>query len=223
MSRSRLISCQEAVVFENWKAPVVEGYLSGDDSYHGRPPTARQLQGVQKDAHAEAYNKGLAEGRSQGYQEGKVKGLNEYKQQIDLLKNCIAIMTQPFEDLDDEVEQNLVELCVLIARQIIKREFRQDPGEIVAVIREAIKVLPLSSRHITIYLHPEDAELVKSALSLKDEDRKWSIEEDLSALRGDCRIETDTSVIDATIENRLSAIAANILGGSRDTDVRKPE
>ena len=92
-----------------------------------------------------------------------------------------------------------------------------------AVIREAIKVLPLSSRHITIYLHPEDAELVKSALSVREEDRKWSIEEDLASLRGDCRIETETSVIDASIENRLSAIAANILGGSRDTDVQKPE
>ena len=223
MTRTRVITCDEANSYENWRAPVVEGFLPCDDHYNGHPPTAREIQGLQKEAYEEAYNRGLEEGRNRGLEEGRAKGQQEYTEQADLLRGCISTLTQPFEDLDDEVEQNLVELCIVIARQIIKREFRQDPGEIVAVVREAIKVLPLSSRHVTIYLHPEDAELVKSALSLKDEDRKWSIEEDLSALRGDCRIESDTSVIDASIENRLSAIAANVLGGSRDGDVRKSE
>lgn len=223
MTRTRVITCEQADSYENWRAPVVEGFLPCDDHYNGRPPTAREIQGLQKQAYDEAFARGLEEGRKQGLEEGMAQGQREYTEQAKLLHRCIGSLTQPFEDLDDEVEQHLVELCVVIARQIIKREFRQDPGEIVAVVREAIKVLPLSSRHVTIHLHPEDAELVKSALSLKDEDRKWSVEEDLSALRGDCRIESDTSVIDASIENRLSAIAANILGGSRDGDVRKPE
>lgn len=223
MSRTRLIHSQEANSFENWKAPTVEGYLSGNDAIHSKPPTAKELQGLQKEAYDESYKKGLAEGRQRGYEEGVEKGQKEFSCKIELLMSCISTFSQPFEDLDDEMEQNMVELCVAIARQIVKREFHQDPGEVVAVIREGIKSLPISSRHVSIYLHPEDAELVRSALSLKDDDRKWSIEEDLSLLRGDCRIETESSVIDATIDNRLSAIAANILGGVRDGDVRKPE
>ncbi len=200
---------------------MVEGCLGAHDTGQARPPTVSELQGLQKQAYTEAFEKGLAEGKVQGYEEGRSRAREEFCQQIDILKSCIECLAQPFEDLDNEIEQNLVELGLVIARQIIKREFKQDPGEIVAVIREGIKTLPLSSRHVSIYLHPEDAELVKSALSLRDDDRKWSIEEDLSLARGDCRIETESSMIDAGIENRLSAIAAGILGGGRDSDARK--
>ena len=88
-----------------------------------------------------------------------------------------------------------------------------------AVVREGLAALPISARKPRIYLHPEDAQLVRSALSLREAEHDWRIEEDLLMLRGDCRIETESSRIDASIDARLSAIAANLLGGERGTDV----
>jgi flagellar assembly protein FliH len=37
-------------------------------------------------------------------------------------------------------------------------------------------------------------------------------------MRGDCRVVTENSRVDATIENRLAAIMANTLGGEREED-----
>jgi len=62
--------------------------------------------------------------------------------------------------LDEEVEKELILLVTGIATQIIRREIKMDPGQIIAAVREAIKVLPLSSQKISLYLHPEDADLV---------------------------------------------------------------
>ncbi len=222
MSRARILTGEQLVNCESWQAPVVEGHLAGFDGLENRVPTARDLQGLQKQAYDEAYTEGLEQGKQQGYIQGKSTAEQEFNRRLQLLSHCLARMTQPFEDLDDEVEQNLVQLSVAIARQIVKREFQQDPGEIVGVVRDAIKVLPLSSRHVSIYLHPEDAELIRNALSLQDEDRRWSVEEDIALTRGDCHIESESSVIDATIETRLAAAAAGILGGTRDGDTRKP-
>ena len=158
--------------------------------------------------------KKAAPGDNQGLQEAQEK-LNE---KINLFQGLLDLLARPLRELDDEVETNIVALALQIARHLIRRELKSEPGEIVAVVREGLTALPVSARNPRIYLHPEDAELVRSTLSLNDEEHNWRIEEDLLMLRGDCRIETETSRIDASIDARLSAIAANILGGDRDTD-----
>jgi flagellar assembly protein FliH len=60
--------------------------------------------------------------------------------------------------------------------------------------------------------------LVRDALSMHDEDQPLKIIEDPIQTRGGCRILTDTSQIDATVESRINAIIANLLGGERSTD-----
>ena len=85
------------------------------------------------------------------------------------------------------------------------------------MVRQGLSALPVASSSPRIYLHPEDAELVRSALSVSD-DTSWRIEEDLLMMRGDCRIETESSHIDASVDAKLSAIAAQLLGGERGSD-----
>ena len=59
---------------------------------------------------------------------------------------------------------------------------------------------------------------MRNALSLGEDEKSWRLEEDLLLSRGDCRVETESSYIDATVEARLSAIAANMLGDERRND-----
>ena len=86
------------------------------------------------------------------------------------------------------------------------------------MIREAIKVLPLASQKITLALHPEDAELVRSALKLDDSLPAWRLVENPLISRGGCKVETETSSIDATLENRIAAVVANVWGDERRKD-----
>ena len=93
-----------------------------------------------------------------------------------------------------------------------------DPGQVVAAVREAIKVLPLSSQKISLHLHPEDVELVRSVLSLDEMSPSWAVVEDPLITRGGCQVDTDLSHIDATVENRLAAVIAGLFGGEREQD-----
>ncbi|MGB1702877.1 MAG: FliH/SctL family protein, partial [Cycloclasticus sp.] len=77
-------------------------------------------------------------------------------------------------------------------KQLIRRELKAGAGQVVGVVQEALTALPSSSQNIKLFLHPEDAELVKSALSLEDEAR-WEVVEDPVVTRGGCRVETDVS------------------------------
>jgi len=105
-----------------------------------------------------------------------------------------------------------------VATQIIRREIKTDPGQVVGAVREAVSALPVSSRKITLHLHPEDASLVRSALALDEMSPAWEIVEEPLITRGGCKVDTETSRIDATIENRLAQIIANVLGDQREQD-----
>lgn len=198
---TKIISADTLSAYERWELPLVEGVL-------GNPGvmTAKQVEVIQK----QAYDEGFAQGRSDG--------LKQMQQQALRFEQLITALQTPFADLDQQVEQELVKLAVVVARQLVRREIKTDPGAVVAVVREAMGQLPVSSQQINLHLHPEDAALVRTALSLNDEDRRWRIVEDPVLARGDCRILTETSRIDATVEARLTAIIATMLGGERRDD-----
>jgi flagellar assembly protein FliH len=202
----------------SWQAPIVEGPISGKNDAPGKPPTAKQMQTLQKDAFDEAFATGRLEGLEKGYQEGLQQAESKLNTQIMLFEKLMTQLAAPLHQLDDDVENNIVALTIQIARHLVRREMKAEPGEIVAVVREALGVLPVSALRPRIYLHPEDAEVVRTALSISDDENSWHIEEDLLMTRGDCRVETESSLIDASVDARLSAISAKLLGGERDSD-----
>ena len=132
----------------------------------------------------------------------------------------MTFFEHPLQSLNEEVEQQLNQLVVTLAQQLVRREIKAEPGEIIGLIREAVQLLPASARRISIFLNPEDAELVRKTLQLdKNEDEQsWRLIEDPMITRGGCEIKSDKSVISATLENRLQALAATVLGGERAED-----
>ncbi|TAK63673.1 flagellar assembly protein FliH [Methylobacter sp.] len=184
--------------------------------------TVDEIEAMQKQAYDEAFAQGKMHGFQQGFDEGSKKG---YEDNLHLLQGQAAILislleslSEPFKRLDEEVEKELVKLVIGIATQIIRREIKSDPGQIVAVVRETLNVLPLTSQKITLKLHPEDAELMRTALALDDVSPSWSIVEDPLITRGGCEVDTDISHVDATVEHRLAAVIATLLGGEREHD-----
>lgn len=206
-----------------------------------RPPeeaptrlTVEQIEAVQKQAYDEAYAQGKKEGYAQGYHEGFQEGMQQgreegrkqgYAEQVGVLQQqaqtfeaLLQTLTQPLQQLDARVEQALVKLALGVAAQLVRRELKTDPGQVVAVIREAIAALPLAAQHVQLHLHPEDAALVRQLLNLDQRHLEWEILEDPLITRGGCLVTTDVSRIDATVENRLAAVIANVLGGEREAD-----
>jgi flagellar assembly protein FliH len=196
--------------------------------------TVEEIESMQKQAYDEAFQQGrmegVAQGKLEGFEAGKLEGLAAGRQQgydenLHLLHKKAAelallmeTLSQPFKNLDEAVEAELVKLALAVAGQIVRREIKQESGEIIAVVREAIKILPLASQKITLTLHPEDAELVRSILKLDESLPSWRLHESPAITRGGCVVETEVSTIDATLEKRLAVVAATVLGGEREQD-----
>lgn len=200
--------------------------------------TVDEIEKMQKKAYDEAYSLGKQEGFDKGFSAGTKKGMEQglaqgkkegekkgYEDNLHLLRkqtaelvSLLGSLSEPFKELDEAVENELVNLAIGIASQLIRREIKIDRGQIVAVIREAVNALPLAAQKITLHMHPEDAELVRSSLALDDVSPPWTIIEEPLFTRGGCKVETETSRINATVENRLAIIVATVLGGEREED-----
>ncbi len=196
--------------------------------------TVEQIEVMQQQAFNEAFEQGRAQGYEAGLQQGLEKGHEDgfaeghklgyqegqhllQKQAADL-NNLLETLSEPIKQLDQEIENELVQLSLAVASQIIRREIKLHPDEIVAVVREALNVLPLASQKVTLNLHPEDAELVRNILNLDDSLPSWRLVENPLLTRGGCTLETETSTVDASLEKRLAAVIANVLGGERQRD-----
>lgn len=199
-----------------WDLPEITDvsgrYVHSEDVYTEaiEVPTAAQIEQLREQTKAEAYQEGFAEGHAAGYQESMAVAAR--------LRELLAVLDQPFEDLSEQVEQELVTLAVVIAQQLVRREIRVDEKQIIAVIREALQILPAAARNVKARLNPEDAALVREMLASAEGDEHWSLVEDPLVTKGGCIIVTDVSRVDASVENRLAAIAATVLGGAREGD-----
>ena len=69
-------------------------------------------------------------------------------------------------------------------------------------------LLPLGVGNVRLYINPQDFEQVKALRERHEE--TWRIVEDAALLPGGCRVETEHSRIDATVETRITQIMAKL-------------
>jgi flagellar assembly protein FliH len=157
-----------------------------------------------------------------GYEAGVKAGRAELQGQADALKAQVARLEEilnrlcaPLPDLETEVEQQLVLLALAVGKQLARRELKTDPGQIAALIREAVGRLPAAAREVRVHLHPEDAAAIAERLASPGQERAWSVIEDPTLSRGGCLVRSENSQIDARIESRVNAIVAGMLGEER--------
>lgn len=191
-----------------WELPQINGPVLA------RNRRTADLQGIER----EAWDKGHAQGREAGIAAVRSEAQaasQELDRRVQNLGAILDFMSKPIAALDHEVQRQLASLAGAIARQIVRRELKTHPDEIVAVIRETVALLPMTAREVRVHLNPEDAKLVRSRLAEASGDRAWSIAEDPIISRGGCRVSSESSTIDAQLEQRLGAAIAAALGDTR--------
>lgn len=197
---------------EKWHAPVMDADPSRvvryREQHEASIPTANDIDQWRVQAEEE------------GYQQGLVRAQQEARELQQQLLHLIDFFEHPLQALNEDIEHQLTQLAVTLAQQLVRRELKVEPGEIIGLIRDSVKLLPGMQRNISIVLHPQDAQLVRNALSIgtSDEEHNWKLVEDPMITRGGCEINAPPSAINATLENRLSELAASVLGGEREQD-----
>ena len=197
-----------------WELPEINGPVLA------RNRRVVDLSGIER----EAWERGYAEGRdaaTAAVRKEQQATQVELDRRVQNLASILDFMAKPIAALDTEVQRQLVLLAGAIARHIVRRELQTQPDEIVAVIRETVALLPMTARDIRVHLNPEDAKLVRSRVVEAGSDRSWNIAEDPLISRGGCRVSSENSTIDATLEQRLGAVIASALGDSRTADAQE--
>lgn len=205
MNMSKPLRNDKSNTVKAWNAPSFNTGKSnaGMAGLH----THEQNEAIKK----QAYDEGFAEGHNDG--------LKRAQQQIQEKTNCLDsilnTLTEPLLELDEQVTAELCDLAMLVAGHIVRRELKTSPGEVIATVKEALSLLPVATGSVRLELHPQDAVTVREALSGVDAELSWNIVEDPLLTRGGCRVATNTSRIDATVETRLNATIASALGSER--------
>jgi flagellar assembly protein FliH len=181
-----------------------------------RLPTAEEIEAIQQAAHQEGYDAGHQEGFEFGRREGIEAARQETQARLQLFDGLIELLDRPLRQLDDQVENELLHLVGQVARQVVRRELSLAPEQILVVLHEALDALPSSARHVRVALHPEDAALVRESYAQAQTELGWRVQEDPTLSRGGCRILSDNSRMDATLETRLGRMIESLLGQEQD-------
>lgn len=222
MILSKVISLSDDVSYQAWKAPE---FASGDTSNTAEAlafPYKQETAGeAPKEAGVSSYQDDLDDAYHKGLEEGLKQSGTSHEGQTEQLQQILQALTRPVQRVNDNVEAELVELSLAVAKLILQREISEDPKHIAGLIREAVKQLPAATQNVRIHLNPDDAVIVQSALATSEKSSSWMIEADPAMKPGDCQIHTDTSFIDAGIDGLINRLAAEMLGGHRSTDLNE--
>lgn len=192
-----------------WVPPEVNGPVIGNARRADLDALERQ-----------AWDQGYEAGRKEGTEATRKQQQNLIAEQQKLVQRLTAVWDQlaaPLKDLDQQIVQQLATLAAAIARQVVRRELKTEPEQIIGVIRETLALLPGNARDIRVFLHPTDAALVRERLSEGASESAWTLVEDPVMSRGGCRVQTQNSSIDARLEARLADAIAAALGDERQT------
>jgi flagellar assembly protein FliH len=179
-----------------WTLPPLAGARAG-----GGPPTARELDELERSAHHEGFERGRAEGYAAGMAQARAHG-----EQLAVLLDRFA---RPLAELEGEVEHVLVNLANAVAAALLRGMAKHDPGMVAALARHAASGLPAAARDVEVILHPEDLAAVEKALP--ERDPRWRLVANPQLARGDVRVHSDSVRLDATLATRLANAAEALL------------
>lgn len=155
-----------------------------------------------EEGHQEGLRAGYEEGVAAGRTEGLQQGSTEVARQMQTLDSLLTHLTHSLNEQDYQLEQALFNLVKEISSQVVQRELLADSGHIMQVVQQALEALPPTRDNIRILVHPDDHALVTQAAEQNEE--KWRViaSRDISA--GGCRVETEYSAVDFTVEQRFA-------------------
>ena len=151
-------------------------------------------------------------GYDEGFEKGHADGLAKAQPVTADLQQLWEAMDQPFARQE---EARFKEQCLLVSRvamAVLERELQTEPAAIEAALRRAIELLKSSSQAVEITVNSHDLSRLEEVAPELLQNQPWRVEVDDDLMPGGCRIQVDDSVVDATLEGRLTAAIREAVG-----------
>ncbi len=178
----------------------------------GRQSDLRVVPLFQKpspELHARALQAEIESARNQTVQEVQDTNRRELDGLSERFASSVAKLENAVLGIEKVVASEVVDLALLVAGEIVKKEMSQNPELLVAAVEAALANLPHDGT-VVLRLNPADLEHVRSTAP----DGGKSVieyEPDPSLSRGDCVLETPSRIIDASIDARLAAVRESLV------------
>lgn len=222
------IPAEESQSFASWTLPEVEtgkpvAQRDEGNRVVARALTARQLEDITSRAHREGFSHGVKEGRAAGFEKGQAEGRaaarEELKQQIAQLQNIMQQLLEPIAQQNTQIETAMTQLSLDIARSVLAREPALEASALIPLVRRALRELPVGERNVTVLLHPQQIDILRDCAEWP---AAWRMQADSRIDMGGCKITTDHSLVDYSVEMRFRQIAAQLLAERDDGDAPEP-
>lgn len=169
------------------------------------------------------YDEGFKEGRESGFIEGceaaRAEAIERFQKEQAHVVSAMLRAVEAFDAMKQEVriaaEHDVLDLAVQIGTKLTYQIGGLDHEAAKANVRRAIDLIG-EKTDLTIYVHPEDAEALRTLADtmMTDVERSRSVRimRDESLARGGCRVSGGGTEIDASLETQLDEAVSLLLG-----------
>ncbi len=216
----------EAVLPESWTPEPVPVVVEDTPAAPAEPvPTPQELaeaeaarileaaraeaETLKTQAHEQGYTDGIKEGTETGRMQGREEALAELRETLDRWMTMGEALTEAWRLRFQGVEEEIKDLAVAAAEQLLHAQLAATPDAVLAVVRDALRHAAEADL-VTVLVSPKDVAVVRAA---KDElagllkgTGRFELLEDAKVEAGSCIVETKTQVIDATQATRTARL-----------------
>ncbi len=140
--------------------------------------------------------------------------------EVDRVRRLVQAMLSGFarqrRELLMELQPHVVRIAVEVARRIVRRELRTDPGMVARTVETALEQVAEASQ-TRVRVHPLDAQVLQSTIreivSAPDEAAAVEIIPDGSVERGGCVVESDRGIVDARLATQFEEMQTRLMDG----------
>ncbi|MCW8333509.1 flagellar assembly protein FliH [Vibrio paucivorans] len=173
-----------------------------------------------KQGYDKGKEQGLEAGHQEGLEQGKLQGVTEgqefIQQQVQTFIGLANQFAQPLELMNAQVEKQLVDMVLTLVKEVVHVEAQTNPQVILDTIKQSVEALPISGHAITLKLHPEDVDIIRSAYGENELDfRNWTLVAEPALNRGDVQIEAGESSVNYRMEERIRNVLQSFCGSNR--------
>ena len=177
---------------------------------------------IKERARAEGSAEGSLEGQSRGRAEGQKAGREDATRQmtqaltsaVTALNSAAATIDSSRRELEGTAVHDVLELALLLADRIARRQGKLDRSVAVTNVTEAVRLV-VGATSVRIAISPADRAVIEETLpairlTLPRLQHIELVTEDAMA-PGGCRVYTAGGEIDATLDTQLARIAADLM------------
>ena len=197
-----------ASAIDEWRRKI-EGELSSIEEL-----TKKEAE----EAFQNGYEKGINDGFEKEHAAREDYISEHFSKKFKVVETLVREARKKNEKAFQGLEEKIIHLAVNIAEILIQKNLKTDPEIIVSIVTEAMSHL-ISSETIKLKVSGDDYKIVKEQydrwLGMAGNVKEFEIEIDKRMVSGDCLVETEGGIIDATISSRLEVLAEELLKANK--------